>query len=62
MLKRELTRLVREEDAATAVEYAVIAALVGVLVTRSSEELGERQRASLSLSTDTLLSCCGRTC
>ncbi|MEE2644851.1 MAG: Flp family type IVb pilin [Myxococcota bacterium] len=30
MLKRELTRLIREEDAATAVEYAVIAALVGV--------------------------------
>ena len=30
MLKRELTRFVREEEAATAVEYAVIAALVGV--------------------------------
>ena len=30
MLKRELTRFIREEEAATAVEYAVIAALVGV--------------------------------
>ena len=30
MLKRELARFVREEEAATAVEYAVIAALVGV--------------------------------
>lgn len=37
-MKKLLTRLYREEDAATAVEYAIIAAIVGVALIASLDD------------------------
>ena len=44
MIKKTLTRLYNEEDAATAVEYAIIAAVVGVALIASLDDF----RASIS--------------